>query len=90
MRCASDAQHVVVDAIDEAGDDPSMTTHHGVLAIRRHVDQLGTPLDVQHVHELGDQIENVDSEMAFEHGHHEEVQVDQLAAIVNMYVQVEE
>jgi hypothetical protein len=48
------------------------------------------PLDVHRIHELGDQIENVDSGMVFEHGHHDEVQVDQLAAIIDMYMQVEE
>ncbi len=31
MRCAPDAQHIIVDAIDEASDYTSMTTHHGVL-----------------------------------------------------------
>jgi hypothetical protein len=35
-----------------------MMAHHGVLVVRRHADQLGTPLNVQCVHELGDQIEN--------------------------------
>ncbi len=38
MRCALDAQHVVVEAIDEASDNASMTAHHGVLTVRRHVD----------------------------------------------------
>jgi len=90
MRCTPDAQHIVVGAINEAGDNASMTTYHGVLAVRRHADQLGTPFHVQHVHELGNQIENVDSGMAFEHGHRDEVQVDQLAMIADMYVQVEE
>jgi len=46
-------QHVVVGAIDEANDDANMMAYHGVLAVRRHVDQLGTPFDVHHVHELG-------------------------------------
>ncbi len=46
MRCALDAQHIVVDAIDKAGDDASMTACHAVLAVRRHTDQLGMPLDV--------------------------------------------
>ncbi len=58
MQCAPDVQHIVVDAIDEAGDDANMMAHHGVLVVRRHADQLGTPLNVQCVHELGDQIEN--------------------------------
>ncbi len=42
-----------------AGDDANMTTHHGVLMVRRHADELGMPLAVQSVHELGDQVENV-------------------------------
>jgi hypothetical protein len=32
--------------INEAGDDASMTARHGVLAVRRHADQLGMPLHV--------------------------------------------
>jgi hypothetical protein len=86
MRCALDVQHVVVGAIDEAGDDTNMTAYHGVLVVRIHANQLGTPLDLQRVHELGDPIENVNSEMMFKHGHHDEVQVDQLAAIADTYV----
>ncbi len=76
MLCAPNAQHVVVGIIDEAGDDANMRARHGVFTVRRHADQLGTPLDVQRVHELGDHIENVNSRMAFEHGHRDEVQVD--------------
>jgi len=90
MRCTPDAQHVIVGAIDEAGDDVSLMARDGVLVVRRHANQLGTPLDVQHVHELGDHIENVDNGMAFEHGHCDEVQVDQLAAIADTYAHVEE
>jgi len=71
------------------GDDASMMARDGVFAVRRHANQLGKPLDVQHVHELGDQIENVDSGMAFEHGHRDEVQVDQFAAIADTYTHVE-
>ncbi len=59
MRWAPDAQHVVVGAGDEAGDDASMTARHGVLVACRQADELGTPLVVQSVHELGDQVENV-------------------------------
>lgn len=33
MWCTLDAQHIIVGAIDEVGDDTSMTIHHGVLAI---------------------------------------------------------
>jgi hypothetical protein len=47
------------------------------------------PLNVQRIHELGDQIENVDTGMAFEHGHRNKVQVDQLATIADTYAQVE-
>jgi len=75
MRCAPNVQHIVVGTINEAGDDASMMAHHGVLALRQHADQLGMPLDVQRVHELGDQIENVDNGMVFEHGHRDKVQV---------------
>ncbi len=46
MWCASDVQHVVVDAIDEAGDNANMTTRHGVFAVRPHTNQLGTPFNV--------------------------------------------
>ncbi len=46
MRCAPDAQHVVVGIIDKVGDDASMMARHGVLTVRRHADQLGTPLNV--------------------------------------------
>jgi hypothetical protein len=67
-----------------------MTAYHGVLVVCQHTDELGTPLDVQHVHELGDQIENVDSGMVFEHGHCDEVQVDQVATIVDTYAQVKQ
>ncbi len=87
MRWAQDAQHVVVGVGDEAGDDASMMARHGVFAVRQHADELGTPLVVvQSVHEFGDQVENVFSQMAFEHRHRDEVQVDQLAAIADAYV----
>ncbi len=83
MRCAPNSQHVVVCTHDEAGDDASMTTCHSVLAVRRHTDQLGTPLAVQCVHELGDQIEDVHSRMPFEHRQRDEMQVNQVTAITN-------
>ncbi len=46
MRCAPDAHHVVVSAIDKAGDNANMMAHHGVLVVRRRADQLSTPLNV--------------------------------------------
>ncbi|CAK9867349.1 unnamed protein product [Sphagnum jensenii] len=61
MWCALNSQHIVVCTCDEAGDDAGMTTCYSVLTVRRHTDQLGMPLAVQHVHEFGDQIENVHS-----------------------------
>ncbi len=82
MRCALDSQHVVVCTCDEAGDDASMTACHSVLAVRRHTDQLGTPLAVQRVHELGNQIENVHNRMSFEHRQRDEMQVNQVAVII--------
>ncbi len=83
MRCAPDSKHVVVCTRDEAGDDASMTACHSVLAICRHTDQLGMPLAIQRVHELGDQIENVHSRMSFEHRQRDEMQVNQVAAITD-------
>jgi hypothetical protein len=83
MRCAADSQHVVVCTHDEAGDNASMMACHSVLAIRRHTDQLGMPLAVQRVHELGDQIENVHSQMPFEHRQCNEMQVNQVVAITD-------
>jgi hypothetical protein len=53
-----------------------MTARHVVLTVHRHTNQLGTPFNVQRIHELGDHIENVDNGMVFEHGHCNELQVD--------------
>ncbi len=83
MRCAPDSQHVVGYTRDEAGGNTSMMACHSVLAVCRHTDQLGTPLAVQHVHELGDQIENVHSRMPFEHRQCDEMQVNQVTTIID-------
>ncbi len=84
MRCALDSQHVVVGTCDKAVDDANMTACHSVFVICRHADQLGTPLAVQYVHELGDQIENVHSQMPFEHRQRDEMQVNQVVAITDV------
>jgi len=83
MRCAPDSQHVVGCTCDEAGDNTSMMACHSVLAVCRHTDQLGTPLAIERVHELGDQIENVHSRMPFEHRQCDEMQVNQVTAIID-------
>ncbi len=58
MRCAPDVQHFVLDARDDADDDASMMAYHGVLAVQWHANQFSAPLDVEHVHELGDHVED--------------------------------
>jgi len=60
-----------------------MRACHSVLVVRRHTDQLGTPLVVQRVHELGDQIENVHNQMPFEHRQRDKMQVNQVVAIID-------
>ncbi len=90
MRCAPDLQHVVGCTHNEAGDNTSMTTCHSVLAVCRHTDQLGTPLAVQRVHELSDQIENVHSRMSFEHRQRDKMQVNQVTTITDALAQIKE